>query len=102
MPPSTQDLSTPPSEPTTASKEREGAQPGSTIEETIQEDDSANATPKDIRFWLIIMGLLVATFISALDLTGKNDYFAKSMFTSNFMRHPTKPSVPHSLPSPIR
>jgi hypothetical protein len=29
------------------------------------------ATPKDLRFWLIILGLLIATFISAVDMTGK-------------------------------
>ena len=44
-------------------------------EETIreeEEDASAHTTPpKDLRFWLIILGLLVATFLAALDLTGK-------------------------------
>lgn len=44
-------------------KEHDGA-------ETIQEQEGGNGTPKDIRFWLIIVGLLVATFLSALDLTG--------------------------------
>jgi hypothetical protein len=33
--------------------------------------DSDTPPPKDIRFWLVIMSLLVSTFISALDLTGK-------------------------------
>jgi hypothetical protein len=27
--------------------------------------------PKDLRFWLIIFGLLIATFLSALDMTGQ-------------------------------
>ena len=53
------------------SKEQEALGHETTREETVQEHDSANATPKDIRFWLIILGLLIATFISALDLTGK-------------------------------
>lgn len=67
MSPSTQD---PPSEPT-VSKEQEALGRVTTREETVREDDGANATPKDIRFWLIILSLLIATFISALDLTGK-------------------------------
>jgi hypothetical protein len=65
MSPSTQ---RPLSEPT---KEQEALGRVTTREETVREDDDANATPKDIRFWLIILGLLIATFISALDLTGK-------------------------------
>jgi len=40
-----------------------------TREATIVDEDNANTTPKDHRFWLIMLGLLVATFISALDLT---------------------------------
>jgi hypothetical protein len=71
MSPRTQD---PPSEPT-VSKEQEALGRVATREETIREDDGANATPKDIRFWLIILGLLIATFISALDLTGKSFIF---------------------------
>jgi hypothetical protein len=39
-------------------------------EETIREEDVTDATPKDMRFWLIMVGLLFATFISALDMTG--------------------------------
>ena len=39
-------------------------------EETIQEENGAGTPPKDIRFWLIILSLLVATFLAALDLTG--------------------------------
>ena len=70
MLPTTQDASTPPSEPA-VSKEREALGRETTREETIRGDDVANATPKDTRFWLIILGLLIATFISALDLTGK-------------------------------
>jgi len=38
-------------------------------EETIIEEDAVHTTPKDLRFWLIMLGLMVATFISALDLT---------------------------------
>ena len=45
-----------------------------TREETIREEDGANSTPKDLRFWMVILGLLVATFLSALDLTGKICY----------------------------
>lgn len=39
-------------------------------EETIREEDVIDTTPKDMRFWLIMVGLLFATFISALDMTG--------------------------------
>lgn len=39
-----------------------------TIPAAIEQEGSA--TPKDARFWLVIMGLLIATFLSALDLTG--------------------------------
>jgi hypothetical protein len=39
-------------------------------EETIREE-VVNTTPKDMRFWLVMVSLLFATFISALDLTGK-------------------------------
>jgi MFS family permease len=47
------------------------AAPKSELAETIKEEDAgrSESAPKDIRFWLIIMGLLVATFLSALDLT---------------------------------
>jgi len=47
------------------------AAPKSELAETINEEDAggSESAPKDIRFWLIIMGLLVATFLSALDLT---------------------------------
>lgn len=40
-------------------------------EETIHgvEDTEHTARPKDLRFWLIIVSLLVSTFLSALDLT---------------------------------
>ena len=41
-------------------------------EDTIIEHDAVNTTPKDTRFWLVMVGLLFATFISAVDLTGKN------------------------------
>jgi hypothetical protein len=43
-------------------------------EETIREENGAATPPKDIRFWLIIMSLLVATFLAALDLTGTSHY----------------------------
>lgn len=40
--------------------------------ETVTDlEQDGTSSPKDLRFWLIIMGLLVATFLSALDLTGK-------------------------------
>ena len=55
---------------TTAHKEREGGENIGEETPTIKGEDGASATPKDIRFWLIIMSLLVATFLSALDLTG--------------------------------
>jgi hypothetical protein len=55
-----QDMSPSALEPT-ASKEREG-------DKMIKERDST--MPKDIRFWLIMIGLMVATFLAALDLTG--------------------------------
>jgi hypothetical protein len=42
-----------------------------TSEVTLRAEDNARATSKDLRFWLVIMGLLVATFLAALDLTGK-------------------------------
>ncbi|KIM79120.1 hypothetical protein PILCRDRAFT_823692 [Piloderma croceum F 1598] len=51
----------------TAPKEREDDQ--NAREETIREVEGGSTPPKDIRFWLIIMSLLVATFLSALDLT---------------------------------
>jgi MFS family permease len=54
---------------TTAHKEREGGENIGEETPTIKGEDGASATPKDIRFWLIIMSLLVATFLSALDLT---------------------------------
>lgn len=39
--------------------------------ETIRGEENGTASaPKNLRFWLIILGLLVATFISALDVTG--------------------------------
>jgi hypothetical protein len=66
MPPSERVNSTAAFEPT-APEERD-----MTREETIREEDGANATPKDLRFWMVILGLLVATFLSALDLTGKS------------------------------
>jgi hypothetical protein len=53
-----------------APKEREDAR-----EETIREVEGGSTPPKDMRFWLIIMSLLVATFLSALDLTGKKNYY---------------------------
>lgn len=36
----------------------------------FHEDGNPATYPKDIRFWMIIVSLLVATFLSALDLTG--------------------------------
>jgi hypothetical protein len=71
MPPNTQDASAgivlrPP-----AAGEKHGS--GETTRETtIIDEDNAITIPKDHRFWLIMLGLLVATFISALDLTGKS------------------------------
>lgn len=53
--------------PRSQSKDRESVR---TISEPEPEGDGGG-TPKDIRFWLIILGLLVATFLSALDMTGK-------------------------------
>jgi hypothetical protein len=72
MPPSTQDSLPPALEPT-APKEHVGGE--KRREETLREEDNASTTPKDLRFWLIILGLLVATFISALDLTGNNIHY---------------------------
>jgi hypothetical protein len=40
-------------------------------ETIIAEEDRTASAPKNLRFWLIILGLLIATFISALDVTGK-------------------------------
>lgn len=34
-------------------------------------EEGNNERPKDLRFWLIILSLLVATFLSALDQTGE-------------------------------
>lgn len=42
----------------------------STVTMRVTEDGTASSA-KNLRFWLIILGLLVATFISALDVTGK-------------------------------
>jgi hypothetical protein len=58
----TQSASAPTLEPT-SSKEHG--------EETIREEEAVNTNPKDSRFWLVMVGLLFATFISALDLTGR-------------------------------
>jgi hypothetical protein len=57
----------------TVPKEREDDE--NAREETIREAEGGSTPPKDIRFWLIIMSLLVATFLSALDLTGKKTYY---------------------------
>jgi hypothetical protein len=40
-------------------------------ETIIAKEDRTASAPKNLRFWLIILGLLVATFISAMDVTGK-------------------------------
>jgi len=37
-------------------------------EDTVKEE-AVSTTPKDMRFWLVMVGLLFATFISAVDLT---------------------------------
>ena len=70
----------------------------STASEPIaRKDDGGSATPKDTRFWLIITSLLIATFLAALDLTGK-----RSILLANIQRKAdfsTKLSVPHCLPS---
>jgi hypothetical protein len=60
---STQNTSAPAVEPTSSKEYGE--------EDTIREAEVVNPTPKDMRFWLVMVGLLFATFISALDLTGK-------------------------------
>lgn len=59
----TQDTSAPALTPTPPKERGE--------EDTIIEHDAVNTTPKDTRFWLVMVGLLFATFISAVDLTGK-------------------------------
>jgi hypothetical protein len=49
-------------------------------EVTLREDSvyDGSATPKDMRFWMIITSLLIATFLSALDLTGNIHYLLTS------------------------
>jgi len=55
-------------------------------EETIREVEGGSTPPKDIRFWLMIISLLVATFISALDLTGKRPIICLSQSFQNIDR----------------
>jgi hypothetical protein len=73
-----------------------------TREATIVDEDKANTTPKDHRFWLIMLGLLVATFISALDLTGKIICLMIVRQNTDCGHHTTKPLVPPFLPSHMR
>ena len=61
---STQNTSAPALEPTSSKEHGEE-------DTTIREAEVVNTTPKDMRFWLVMVGLLFATFISALDLTGE-------------------------------
>ncbi len=46
-------------------------QPGSTIGDHTTLADHQGTAKKGFRFWAIIASLLVATFLSALDLTGE-------------------------------
>jgi hypothetical protein len=57
-------------------------------EETIREVEGGSTPPKDIRFWLIIMSLLVATFLSALDLTGKKVCYLLIPVTDRMLLYP--------------
>lgn len=41
-------------------------------------------SPKDVKFWLIIVGLLLATFLAALDLTSISTALPTSEYTSTF------------------
>ena len=94
---SAQDISPVVLEPT-APKEHDSER-----EETIHGEDASSTPPKDLRFWLIIMSLLVATFLSALDLTGGNLLFVSLCRPqkTDCRLYVEQPSVPHFLQSPM-
>ena len=81
---STQDTSSPALDPKSSKEHGE--------EDTIREEEVVHTAPKDMRFWLVMVGLLFATFISALDLTGK--------FVCLFDRNPSKTSLNHYFSKP--
>lgn len=43
--------------------------PQDSLDSSDEETSEFQSRPKDLRFFLIILGLLIATFLSALDLT---------------------------------
>lgn len=57
-----------PPKPSSASPSLTDANPAAAAQEDNEQGPSGK-TPKGLRFWLIIFSLLIATFLSALDLT---------------------------------
>jgi hypothetical protein len=64
-----------PSEPTTLKENDKDEGASANADVTPVQTHTNGAAPKDLRFWLIIFNLLIATFLSALDLTGKYGSF---------------------------
>jgi hypothetical protein len=64
---------TPPSGYEAATKKEDDNHTGERPPAEVSEERPNGAAPKDLRFWLIIFSLLIATFLSALDLTGMSD-----------------------------
>lgn len=68
-------------------------------------DQESTTTPKDTHFWLIILGLLIATFLSALNFTGLCLFFLSgiSSINSNPLFVPAistvLPTIMHTLKS---
>jgi len=71
---SSANITVPLSEPTTL-KENDNDERANAEVTQVQTNGAA---PKDLRFWLIIFSLLIATFISALDLTGMAHLFLRA------------------------